>query len=174
MLELQYNSQTGEWDSHETEPKKPESEVPVAQMEQARILGGIENIQVFGIPVGTALLGGTTAFLVSEILDGVIDQGSTTAGLVKLAASGAIIPVFGGMFGREATRSAAMFLAYDAFRNLLPIDDWIGDLVGNLTPGAASQRYSGRQSSPQVPNVDTQPWGPSNGDALDHALETIS
>lgn len=117
--------------------------------QQGGILGGIEGIEVFGVPVGQALAGGTIALLASELVDGVIGgtnlpgNDNVTGGLVKLAAGAVIAQSLGGFIGRSAANTAATFIAFDAMREILPLDNLIRDLLGAFGGGgngSAAQR----------------------------------
>jgi len=84
------------------------------------------------IPVGDALLGGASATLVSELITGFVGGGVMGA-LVKLVAGNMLAGAFSGVMGRGATDSARLFISYDAIRDLIPIDQWVQQLLGGVT-----------------------------------------
>ena len=137
-----------------------------ADMEQRNLFGGLDKLQIFGVPIGQALGGGTVALLTSEALEAALpdDSNNVMRGLIKLLAGGAMVQFMSGLVGRGLSRTAALFLAFDATRDIIPLDQWIRDLIGAVTPGGASQ--------PKTP-VRQYDTPPANGDMLDQQLEGL-
>ncbi|MEX2599278.1 MAG: hypothetical protein WD533_06445 [Dehalococcoidia bacterium] len=158
-------------------------DVPVAEMAQARggLLGGLGDIQIFGVEVGRALGGGSIALLASEVIDGflnvakdadgrIIDQQQAImSGLVKLTAGGFLTQFVSGFVGRDLSNTAALFLAFDAVRDILPLDDLVRNLLGFL-PG---RNGGGSGSAGQVLEPSAHNGSTSEESALDHALLAI-
>ncbi len=114
---------------------KPEEEVRLAQ--GAGVLGGLDRIEVMGIPVGRAVIGGTSALLVGELLDGLFpaEKGDTPnrRALVKAVAAWAIMQFGPKLMGKEAATLGAGLLAFEAARDLLPIDDLVGKFTDRVS-----------------------------------------
>ena len=119
-------------DQDEAEREKRPATVAVSQ---AGVLSGLSDLQFFGIPVGEALGGGAVAFIVGEVLQGVLgddedEDNQVMRGVVKLIAGGALVTTLSGFLGPGLARAGAMFLAFDAARDIFPVDNLIRDLLG--------------------------------------------
>ena len=106
---------------------------------QRGVLSGFGGLKFGDIPVGDALLGGASATLVSELITGFVGGGVMGA-LVKLVAGNMLAGAFSGVMGRGATDSARLFISYDAIRDLVPIDQWVGQLMSGVTGGVAQSQ----------------------------------
>ena len=111
---------------------KPAPEV--AKLE-AGMMAGIKKMEIFDIPVAQVLGGGFVAIVASELVDGfLLAQTKQVKGIVKgigaigFAKFGRKIPVVGGMAG-----TIALLLAFDAARDLLPIDEWGAQIATRIT-----------------------------------------
>lgn len=98
-------------------------------------LGGLAEVEVMGVPLGQAAIGGGIALLISELVDGIIgrtvtDRLGETWGpaLIKGGSAWAVKQWLPGVIGAGAADTAALFLAWEAIRSLVPIDEWIKDL----------------------------------------------
>jgi hypothetical protein len=109
------------------------------ELAQRGLFGGFGGMRFGGIPVGEALVGGASATLVSELISGTIGTGVMGA-LVKLVAGNMLAGVFSGVMGKGATDSAQLFLTYDAIRDLVPIDQWVSQLLGGVTGGVGQSQ----------------------------------
>ena len=114
---------------HKDEEKEEKSEVEQKQ------LGGLAEVEIMGIPLGQAAIGGGIALLISELVDGIIggavtDRLGETWGpaLIKGGSAWAVKQWGAGVIGAKAADTAALFLAWEAIRSLVPIDEWIEDL----------------------------------------------
>jgi hypothetical protein len=142
-------------------------------MRQTHLFGGLAKLEVFGVPVGSALGGGTVALLTSEILEATLPDNSSniTRGLLKLLAGGAMVQFMSGLVGKGLSRTAATFLAFDATRDLIPLDQWIRNLINTVTPAQASQP---KPFVSPAPSKQAVPAGPSLMDAqLERLLSSI-
>lgn len=118
----------------ELEGKLPKPADPVAKMEQGGALEGITKLEVWDIPIGKAIVGGFSAVVVSELIDGFLAAQSTmTQGLVKLAAAGASVKWLSRFLGATGAGAMALLLAYDGIRSMLPIDEWAGRFSGAIS-----------------------------------------
>ena len=120
-------------------------------LEQRGLLGGIDRFSIGDVKVGHALLGGATATVISEIISGVAPglgggaiSGNIVAGVLKIGAAGLFGRALSGVVGKQSADAAMLFLAYDAMRDIIPIDVWINQLLGRAGMAAS-------QGSPYVP-----------------------
>jgi len=100
-------------------------------MAQRGFFSGLGGAKIGDIPVGDALLGGASATLVTEVVDGFVGGGVMGA-MVKLVVGNLAAGMFSGVLGRNATDSARLFITYDAIRDLIPVDQWTRQLVGGV------------------------------------------
>lgn len=118
---------------------KPVEAEPVEKVEEAELekgaLEGISTMKVWDIPLGQALVGGFSAVVISELVDGFLAaQSGSIKGLVKLMAAGVSIKWGRKLIGTTGATALAILLAYDGLRMVIPIDEWAGKLVGGITP----------------------------------------
>jgi hypothetical protein len=115
----------------ETEPKPEPVEV---EQKQGGALEGISKMKVWDIPLGEGLLGGSVAVVFSELVDGFLkNQAERTKGFLKLVAAGAIAKWASRFLGPTGAKAAAIILVYDGMRQILPIDEWAGNLAERIT-----------------------------------------
>ncbi len=123
---------------------KPGKEIHLAQ--GAGVLGGIDRIEVLGIPVGRAVIGGTSALLVGEVLDGLFPadprnkDDSNRRSLIKFLAAWALAQFGPKLMGKEAATLGAGLLAFEAARDLLPIDDLVGKFTDRVSGVLAKKK----------------------------------
>lgn len=125
---------------------------PVAELHDGP-LEGITKMQVWDVPVGQALIGGFSAVFVSELVDGFFaSQQPMTLGVIKLAAAGVLVKWGGRLLGSTGSKAAALILAYDGIRQILPLDEWAGRLSGGIAArtggGLAGKAGMGRRRFP--------------------------
>jgi len=114
--------------------KKLPAKIEEIEQEKAGALEGISSMKVWDIPVGQALVGGFSAVVVSELVDGFLaKQTDTVKGMVKLVAAGAVAKWGGRLLGKTGTTALVILLAYDGLRQILPIDEWASRLTGGVT-----------------------------------------
>lgn len=91
------------------------------------IANRIRDIEILGIPVGDAVVGGGSAVLVSEVTDAFLLPRMPTAPMFVVKAGEAYVMAHWGekLIGPGAAKLAAIFLAYSAVRAIVPIDDLI-------------------------------------------------
>ena len=137
-----------------TEKKEEKSEVEQKQ------LGGLAEVEIMGIPLGQAAIGGGIALLISELVDGIIggtvtDRLGETWGpaLIKGGSAWAVKQWLPGVIGAKAADTAALFLAWEAIRSLVPIDEWIEGLFKKKeeeeseSKGSSSPSHSSESST---------------------------
>ncbi len=120
-----------------------------AEMEQ---LGGITKLEVWDIPLGQALVGGFTAVVASELIDGFLAaQSSTIKGFVKLVGAGVAVKWGSRLLGSTGAKAVAILLAYDGLRMIIPMDEWANRLatgVSGIMPGKGLGGKAGLERNP--------------------------
>lgn len=119
-----------EKDAYVIKPGEPQ----LGELQQAGMLGGITKIEVMGIPIGAAAIGGGVAFVTDALFDRFLPQ--LTGSVANLVAAWAIMQ-FGHRFLGDAARYAAIFLAYEAVRG--PIENALGGIVKPAASQVAQQ-----------------------------------
>lgn len=113
----------------------------------------ISDVEVLGIPLGEAVLAGGSALIVSELTDAIVTPRLPTVPIAAIKAGEAFVVSRWGyrVLGTSGARLASIILTYDAFRALVPLDDWIKQLIEKITGGggtsAATTSGSGSSSS---------------------------
>jgi hypothetical protein len=139
-----------------------QEETPTLGMAQRGFFSGLGGARIGDIPVGDALLGGASATLVTEVVDGFVGGGVMGA-LVKLVVGNMAAGMFSGILGKNATDSARLFITYDAMRDLVPVDSWTRQLVGGVTQAQGGV-------SPHTPPVQVPYTGNGSVLAIDEWL----
>lgn len=69
---------------------------------QNRFFSGLSRMEILGVPVGSALGGGTVALLTSEMLEAALPDNSSniTRGFLKLFCGGAMVQFISGLAGK--------------------------------------------------------------------------
>ena len=125
--------------------------VPNAEMAEAGMLTGITNMKVWDIPVGEAVVGGVAAVFATEIIDGVLyKQGPIVRGLVKAAGAGAVMKWGQGVLGSTGAKAVALLMAFDAVRDILPLDNYAKQVANKVT-GVVTTKGLGDNSYPDKP-----------------------
>lgn len=118
--------------------KNLEDTKDTADMKAGGFLDAVNRVEVWDIPVGQAALGGFAAVFASELIDGfLISQSDAVKGLIKLATAGVVVKWGSRVFGSTGSKAAAILLAYDGIRSLVPIDRWaknVADAVSGAVP----------------------------------------
>jgi hypothetical protein len=111
------------------------------------------DTMAFGLPLGSALVGGFGGLLASKVIDRFVAPKNPDATtnflnpLAKVGAAWASVSFLDKAVGQNAARFMAGLLLLDAARSVLPIDEWVAKLV-NLIPGgapAAQTRFGAQQ-----------------------------
>lgn len=112
------------------EDKKDED----AKLGQGKAMENVAKMEFWDIPVGQALIGGFSAVFASELVDGFFaTQQPMTLGVIKLAGAGILAKWGGRLLGSTGSKAAAIILAYDGVRQIIPLDEWAGRLTGAVT-----------------------------------------
>lgn len=130
------------------EPAKPEApEVPEAPLEAKGWFSGIMDFEFQGIPVGQAAVGGFAAIVVSELIDGFAsDMKEWQRGLIKLGVAAVAAKWGGRILGSTGSKAVALLLAFDAIRDLSPIDSWADTIAEKITGKATTAGLAGNQT----------------------------
>lgn len=107
---------------------------------------GIANMQVFGLPLGQAVVGGFVAVFATELVDGLMSkQKAYVRGAVKLGAAWAInkwgkkIP----FMGEGGVKAVALLLTFDAIRDFIPIDTYAQGIAAKISGKVANAGLAG-------------------------------
>lgn len=146
----------------ETMMAKPVPEDKTAKLEASAVsglTGQVSSFEVWGIPVGQAAMGGFIAVVATELVDGFMStQSVQIRGAVKLVAAGALVKWGGKFIGSTTGKAVALLMAFDAIRDLTPIDAWGANLASKITkktPAAGLADKAGRRVA-GVPAVYTR------------------
>jgi len=126
----------------------------------AGILAPITEMEIFGMPLGQAAVGGGIALMATELIDAFITAPPTgvpmTRVLVKGVAGFAMIQFLGGALGADVARVAAMFLGFSLLRDLLPIDEWIRNIVKGMAGAGTTNNPTTTETNPAGSNGHSQ------------------
>lgn len=141
--------------------KNEKPEVEMAELSRVKTLDEAMNFKVWDIPVGQAVVGGFGAVFASELIDGFMAASEPwKKGLVKLVVAGAAVKFGRKFLGEKLSTGMALLLAFDATRDMLPIDTWAQNLANKITgnvpaAGLASHRV-------ELESLRSLAAGPSN------------
>jgi len=147
-------------------PKEPDEVLKKEEIEHEQLKGLLE-VQIMGMPLGKACVGGGVALRGSELGDGLVAPriedmlGKTWGPAVLKGGTAWAVKQWGpGLVGKEAADIATLFLVWEAVRSLIPIDEWIKKLFAKKEESTStSSQTSGATSG-------------GNGHASD-AMETL-
>lgn len=113
---------------------------PTAEAEQPAAIQGIADFEINGIPVGAAALGGAAAVFVTELISGFTPKVDLPAGvnpelLTQALGAWALIQWGPNLIGKEAATIGASFVAFQAVRAFIPLDEQIRKIVRGVTNG---------------------------------------
>jgi hypothetical protein len=120
-----------------------------------------KSFEADGVPIEDALIGGFGAVIVLELLQGVLGSGlfggiglQTGQLLVKGLASWALAN-FGPNVGmsKSAATLGAGFIAFDALRQLIPLDDIIKDAMRGVLPTVGVGNNAGEAPAAHMSHV---------------------
>ena len=124
-----------------------EEKDPEASLGGKGFLDGIMDFDFQGIPIGQAAVGGFAAIFASELVDGFMaDRVAWQRGLVKLAVAGIAAKWGKRVLGSTGAKTVALLLAFDAIRDLSPIDSWADQLAERISGRKTTAGLAGRQS----------------------------
>ena len=138
--------------------QEKEVEEKVEDKVEQKQLRGILEVEIMGMPLGKAFIGGGIALFVSELIDGMVVPrfeemiGKTWApALIKGFGAFAVKQWGAGLIGKEAADIACIFLTWEAVRSIIPIDEWLKKLFapkeGASSESSSSSSHSSESSS---------------------------
>lgn len=137
------------------------------------IANRIREIDIAGIPIGEAALGGGSALVLAELTDGLLVPRIPTVPVVAIKAGETYAMHRWGhkALGAGGARVATLFLGYDTLRTLVPMEKAIKDVIAKITGavGAASSSNPGNPS----PQPNPSPGGNGHGDAMDFLRTSV-
>lgn len=126
------------------------------------IANRIRDIDIAGIPIGAAALGGGSALVLAELTDGILVPRIPTVPVVAIKAGEtyAMHKWGGKVVGADGARIATLFLGYDTLRTLVPMEKWVKDVIAKIT-GAVGAQHPGPEKtpSPQPDQSEQHPGG---------------
>lgn len=129
----------------------------VANMDQFGVGGLASSLDraVRGLPLGSALVGGFTALLVGEAVDGFVDpvgpdgKSSMANAAVKVGVAWAGSRFFSRFLGSTGATVFAGLLVFEVLREFLPVNQWVSQITGAFPAGNrlafAGPAYNGYQ-----------------------------
>jgi len=124
---------------------EPEEKPEVAEMEQAAILAPLSDLRFGDVDLGTPLVGGSFALVMTELVDGVL--GGFNIGQFGLGGVGTTLVTRSiealllqsrfvtDIIGKEAAQFGAGFIVFDAARAIIPLDRVISNALRGITGG---------------------------------------
>ena len=105
----------------------------------------VSSMKVAGIPVGQALVGGVVAVAAGEGVDLLMapvkgQLGKWGPPVTKLAAAWVTVKYLSKWIGKDSANTAALFLGYDAIRDVVPFDQMIRDAIPGHSHGEFGNR----------------------------------
>lgn len=143
-------------------------EKPVAEMEQAAILAPLSDLRFGDVDLGTPLVGGSVALVMTELVDGVL--GGFNIGQFGLGGVGTTLvtrsiealllqsKMVRDIIGPEAARFGAGFIVFDAARAIIPLDQVISNALRGVT-GAIGGRTNNAGTGDTSTQQQIQPEG---------------
>lgn len=138
-----------------------EDDVKTAEM-HAAILSGVKlgglaanlDKMLMGIPVGTVLVGGIPALVLTEVVDGFVElrnlDGKVNYANIGVKVLGAYLlqsRMARNLLGDKAATFAAGAITIGALASVIPLDQWVDQLVAFITrrpaPAPTAQHYGG-------------------------------
>jgi len=163
---------------------KPQDTTQNVSQEQGGMLGGavssIERMDIAGIPVGEALVGGGFALLTTEVVDAIVpasikeklpaEYGSA---MLKGGTAYALKKWGSGLLGKRATDLAVLFMTFDAIQDVLPISSGIDKLIpGHGIPSnIAKTSEGGLTSEGEAPEGEAPEGEVTEGEAPEGEYE---
>lgn len=127
---------------------------PEAELEKG-MLDDFMSFEMWGIPVGQAVIGGFSAIVISELVDGFMsNQQPWQRGLVKLGCAGVAAKWGRRFLGSTGAKSVALLLAFDAVRDFTPIDSWADQLAEKITGTVTTGGLAGNPRGGAPENVN--------------------
>lgn len=140
----------------------------------AGIAKQITDVEIAGIPIGAAALGGVSALVLAEVTDAILVHRIPTVPVLAIKGGEVYAMHRWGhkVFGAGGARIATYFLGYDFLRTLVPMETWIRNLVAKLPGGVAAANNNPGNPGPQD-TTDTGGNGHKQADAMTFLRQSV-
>ena len=141
-----------------------------AVMDQRGLAGvatQIDRALPAGLPIGSAIIGGASAVIVSEVIDGFV-QDPMTRNLVKGGVAVVGFRTLKGFLGQASANIFVGLIVFSIAREILPIDDWIARIRGFIPTDQLGGNMGNNWNGYQL----TDPAGMSNVIPAHHGVVT--
>ena len=150
--EIAERTETGDWEK----PAGSKAEMHAALLSSVKLgsLAGQLDKMLFNLPVGTVLVGGIPALVLTEVTDGFIaprnPDGSVNFANIAVKGAEAYLMtsrMAKNLLGEKAAHFAAAAITIQAVAAVLPLDRWVDQLVAIITRRRAPASQGFRQRS---------------------------
>jgi len=170
---------------------KPQDTTQNVSQEQGGMLGGavssIERMDIAGIPVGEALVGGGFALLTTEVVDAIVPASikeklpAEYGSAVLKGGTAFVLKKWGsGLLGKRATDLAVLFMTFDAIQDVLPVSSGIDKLIpGHGIPSNIAKTSEGGLTSEgeapegEAPEGEYEVGGGAVGESVTEKAERL-
>jgi len=129
----------------------------VEQEKAGTLVGRAAEIEVAGLPLGNATMGGISALVINEVVDLVAERSGVAAripyanAVVQFVSAFAIVRWGGKVVSQKVADIAAMFLVWDGVNEMFDIKGFIRGLIPGSNPGEFGvQALVGKTSAPPI------------------------
>lgn len=106
---------------------------PTAHAEAPAALEGLTSFRIGKVPVGLAVVGGGTALLLAEVIDGLFEpEDETMEALFNIGGAWAVLEWGPGLIGERAAEVASIILAFEGSRHILPVDKLVSTITERI------------------------------------------
>lgn len=124
----------------EIKDPEPEAEAELSDMSLSKTFGKVTDFEVWGVPLGGALVGGFVGIFATELIDGYFkNQSVMIRGGIKLVGAGVIAKFLPKYLGKDLCYVVALLMAFDGLKNdIMPsifgyATTWANKLTGTTT-----------------------------------------
>jgi hypothetical protein len=143
--------------------EKPKSKNESFQAEQG--LSGLTKFKIGSgknsIPLGESLLGGGASILTSEIIRGLVPSnlaGGFAGPVVQLIAGILAMNMLKPVIGQGSADIGKAFITFDAVRDIIPVDNFISGITGNLKMNAGNPPVPVSAYAGSNPQAELNAW----------------
>jgi hypothetical protein len=132
-------------------------EDPKAELEAKSAFDDIMKFEFWGIPIGEAAVGGFVAILASELVDGFAATWEPwQRGLLKFGVAGASAMWGKKILGSTGSKAVALLLAFDALRDMTPIDSWADQIAEKISGTVTDAGLAGPMRSGKMIDLNNK------------------
>tara|TARA_R110000744_G_scaffold94879_1_gene183461 strand:- start:232 stop:717 length:486 start_codon:yes stop_codon:yes gene_type:complete len=146
-----------------SEKPKTKSSNDSFQAEQG--LGGLNKLKIGSgknsIPLGESLLGGGASILTSELIDGIVPSnlgGGYAGPIIRLVAGIFVLNMMKPIIGQGSSDIGKAFITFDSIRDLIPVDNFISGITGNLKMNAGNPPVPVSAYAGSNPQAELNAW----------------